>query len=169
MNESWQHANEKRNAFPGKAAFGGAINRRELNCSMNRNQQPLGKCLPLYGVGILCIFLLTACSDPGDPLPGGYSVFVASNSEIMLVEPKYGGSVPELDTDLQSLGNFKEYIYGESGSNKGTTPGFFLLNTTDGSVKAGLSEADWLKELGAAGIPSPPELTGPARKRPISR
>ena len=48
-------------------------------------------------IAMLCAgFVLSGCSDPGAPLPGGYFIFKASSSEIYLNEPKFGGSIPKL-------------------------------------------------------------------------
>jgi len=113
--------------------------------------------------------VLTSCEGSGDPLPGGYSIFVASNNEIFLEEPKYGGSIPGLGTDLEKIGNHKELIFGLSGSDRGSTSGYFLLNTRDGSIKTGLGHKDWLSLTKAAGIPSPPALVSPTRKSPRRR
>lgn len=119
---------------------------------------------------VLCIsFAMVSCGEKGDPLPGGYYVFIASNSEMFLNEPRYGGSIPELGTDLEQIGNHNEFIYGRSGADRGATPGYFLLNSTNGSITVGLAENDWLNELATIGIPVPPELVSPGRKSPTKR
>lgn len=118
---------------------------------------------------LFAALVLSSCSDPGDPLPGGYFIFVASGSEMYLNEPKHGGSIPELGTDLEEVGNHKQFIFGRSGGDRGATPGYFLLDTSSGSIKAGLTESNWLGLLTTAGIPDPPRLVNPARKRPIRR
>ena len=112
---------------------------------------------------------LVACSDPGDPLPGGYFIFRASSSEVYLNEPKYNGSIPKLGTDLQEIGNHNEYIFGRSGSARGTTPGFFMLDTKTGALQVGLTETNWLSATAAAGIPQPPKLVDPTRKKPLKQ
>ncbi|MGE4109043.1 MAG: hypothetical protein AB7F66_17730 [Bacteriovoracia bacterium] len=113
--------------------------------------------------------LLTSCSDPGEPLPGGYFIFIAGSSEMFLNEPKYGGSIPELGTDLEEIGNHREFIFGRSGSDRGSTAGYFLLDTKDGSIRTGLTESNWLVLTKEAGIPTPPRLVYPPRKSPNKR
>lgn len=116
---------------------------------------------------VLCLsFATVSCGDKKDPLPGGYFIFIASNSEMYLNEPKYGGSIPELGTDLEEIGNHNEFIFGRSGADRGATPGYFLLNTKSGSIKTGLAEKGWLAELTAVGIPTPPKLVNPGSKSP---
>ena len=73
--------------------------------------------------------ILSACSDPGEPLPGGYFISKVSSSEIFLNEPKYGGSIVQLGTDLQEIGNHNEFILGGSGGAGGTPHGTFSLET----------------------------------------
>ncbi len=111
--------------------------------------------------------ILSACSDPGEPLPGGYFISKVSSSEIQLNEPKYGGSILQLGTDLKEIGNHNEFIFGRSGGARGTTPGFFLLDTKSGALKVGLTETNWLGLTTAAGIPNPPKLVDPTRKKPL--
>ena len=124
----------------------------------------------LLAFTVLCMsFAIVSCGEKGDPLPGGYFIFIASGSEMFLNEPKYGGSIPELGTDLEQIGNHNEFIYGRSGADRGATPGYFLLNSENGSIKIGLAEKDWLTELTAMGIPTPPELVSPGRKSPRKR
>jgi hypothetical protein len=113
--------------------------------------------------------VLASCQKSGDPLPTGYSIFIASSSEIFLEEPKYGGSISQLGTDLEEVGNHNEFIFGRSGPDRGSPSGYFLLDTRDGSIKTGLGHAEWLAETKAAGIPSPPELVSPSRKTPQRR
>jgi len=118
---------------------------------------------------LLAVLAIPSCSDRGEPLPGGYFIFVASSSEMYLNEPKYGGSIPELGTDLEEIGNHNEFIFGLSGSDRGAKPGYFLLNTKSGLIKTGLTESSWLSLTAAAGIPNPPKLVNPARKSPLKR
>ena len=116
---------------------------------------------------VLCLSIATvSCGDKEDPLPGGYFIFIASSSEMFLNEPKYGGSIPELGTDLEEIGNHNEFIFGRSGADRGAKPGYFLLDTKSGAIKTGLAEKDWLGELTAVGIPTPPELVDPGSKSP---
>ena len=118
---------------------------------------------------VLTSLALAACSDPGDPLPGGYFIFKAGSSEVYLNEPKYNGSIPKLGTDLLEIGNHDEFIFGLSGNARGTTPGFFLLDTKTGALQVGLTETNWLAATAAAGIPQPPDLVDPTRKKPIKQ
>lgn len=123
-----------------------------------------------FAAAPLFLALATAsCSDPGEPLPGGYFIFIVNSSEMILNEPKYRGSIPELGTDLEEIGHHNEFIFGRSGSARRTTPGYFLLNTRTGVIKTGLSESDWLRLTAEAGIPNPPVLVDPARQRPNRR
>lgn len=131
--------------------------------------QPFRKAAWFSGTMLLVAAAVTACSERRAPLPGGYFIFIASGSEIVLNEPKYRGSLPELGTDLQAIGHHHEFIFGRSGAARGSTPGYFLLNTQDGSITAGLTEANWLSLTSAAGIPNPPQLVNPARQPPVKR
>jgi hypothetical protein len=45
----------------------------------------------------------------------------------------------------------------------GGTPGWFVLDTRDGSVRTGLSRADWLSALREHGVAGEPVLHPPAR------
>jgi hypothetical protein len=119
--------------------------------------------------GLFIALAVTACSDRGQPLPGGYFIFIASRSEMFLNEPKYGGSIPELGRDLQEVGHHQEFIFGRNGGARGATPGYFLLDTKNGSIKTGLTESNWLALTVAAGIPNPPKLVDPARQKPNRR
>lgn len=112
---------------------------------------------------------VTSCSDRQEPLPGGYFIAMASRSEMFLGEPRYGGNIPELGTDLEEIGHHQEFIFGRSGADRGTKPGYFLLDTKNGSIKAALKESDWLGLTAAAGIPQPPKLLHPSRQKPIKR
>lgn len=135
----------------------------------NYKWKPLLSVPWLTATVLLVALAITSCSDRGEPLPGGYFIFYASNSEMFLNEPKYGGSIPELGTDLQEIGNHNEFIFGRSGGARRATPGYFLLNTKTGAIKTGLTQSDWLSLTTAAGIPNPPILVNPARKSPLKR
>ncbi len=117
---------------------------------------------------VLGVCLASAsCAKRPDPLPAGYFLFRASGSEIFLNEPKYGGSIPGLGKTLLSIGHHQNYIFGRSGPGPSATPGYFLLNTQDGSLQAGLAEAEWLALTAAAGIPTPPPVVNPERQSPL--
>lgn len=121
-------------------------------------------------IAMLCAgFVLSGCSDPGAPLPGGYFIFKASSSEIYLNEPKFGGSIPKLGTDLKEIGNHNEFIFGRSGPARGATAGFFLLDTKSGALQVGLTETNWLAATVAAGVPQPPKLVDPSSKQPLKQ
>ena len=92
-------------------------------------RKPFLNGLWLTAMVFLGVLTVNSCSDRGEPLPGGYFIFIASGSEMFLSEPKYGGSIPELGTDLEEIGNHNEFIFGRSGSDRGAKPGYFLLNT----------------------------------------
>ena len=137
---------------------------------MRNNRQKRLQNFPWFVVTALFAALaFTSCSDRREPLPGGYFIFIASSSEMFLNEPKYGGSIPELGTDLQEIGHHNEFIFGRGGAARGATPGYFLLNTKSGTIKTGLSESNWLSLTAAAGIPNPPKLVNPNRQMPIKR
>lgn len=137
---------------------------------MRNNRQKRSQNLPWFVVTVLLAALaFTSCSDRQAPLPGGYFIFIASSSEIILIEPQYGGSILELGTDLQEIGHHNEFIFGRSGAARGATPGYFLLNTKSGSIKTGLTESNWLSLTSAAGIPNSPKLVNPNRQMPIKR
>jgi len=123
----------------------------------------------LAAMVFLAALVITSCSDRGETLPGGYFIFIASPSEMFLNEPKYGGSIPELGTDLEEIGNHNEFIFGQSGAARGAKPGYFLLNTKSGAIKTGLTQSNWLDLTTAAGIPNPPKLVNPARKSPLKQ
>jgi hypothetical protein len=135
----------------------------------NSKRKPLLNTLGLTVTVLLATWAINSCSDRGEPLPGGYFIFIASPSEMFLNEPKYGGSIPELGTDLKEIGNHNEFIFGRGGANRGATPGYFLLDTKTGSIKTGLTQSNWLSLITAAGIPNPPKLVNPAHKSPLKR
>ena len=135
----------------------------------SRQLKPFLKVLWLTSALLFGALVISSCSERQEPLPGGYFLFRASSSEIFLNEPKYGGSIPELGRDLEQIGHHNEFIFGRNGGQRRTTPGYFLLNTKSGSIKAGLTESNWLGLTTAAGIPNPPKLVDPARQTPIRR
>ena len=123
-----------------------------------------------WSAAVLCVCLASAsCAKRPDPLPAGYFLFRVSSSEIFLNEPRYGGGIPGLGKTLLSIGHHQNYIFGRSGPGPGATPGYFLLDTQDGSLQAGLTEAEWLKLTTAAGIPSPPPVGDPQRQTSLRR
>jgi hypothetical protein len=97
-------------------------------------------------------------------LPGGYAIFIASSSEIMLVDTT-GAAGPH----LQKVGNDGPVILGLLQALKGSKPGYFLIDSRTGTLQDGLSKADWLIALHAAGIPEEPALGAAERKRPRYR
>ena len=135
----------------------------------NSERKPVLNVLCLTATVLLAALAISSCSDREEPLPGGYFIFIASSSEMFLNEPKYGGSIPELGTDLEEIGSHKEFIFGRSGGRRGAKPGYFLLDTKSGSIKTALTQSNWLSLTTAAGIPNPPKLVYPARKSPVKR
>lgn len=119
-------------------------------------------------LALLPLLLLTGCSK-GAPLPGGYAIFIASSSEVLLVD-KQGGGVA--GANLVKIGNSGNLIFGEvqlmprRPAKDSDTPGFFILDSTMGAIQKGLSREDWLAKLHKAGIQGEPELFYPERKAP---
>jgi len=116
-------------------------------------------------LALLPLLFLTACNR-GTPLPGGYAIFIASNSEIMLVDQKGGGVA---GAHLTQIGNSGALIFGEIQAMPrrpadSDTPGFFILDSATGTIERGLSREDWLKKLRKAGLQGEPELVYPGRK-----
>jgi hypothetical protein len=114
------------------------------------------------------LLFLTGCNK-GAPLPGGYAIFIASSSEILLVDKQSGGVA---GANLVQIGNSGALIFGEVQPMPGRpatdsdTPGFFILDSTTGAIEKGLSRQDWLKKLQKAGVPGEPDLVYPGRKAP---
>ena len=112
--------------------------------------------------------MLTACNK-GAPLPGGYAVFIASSSEILLVDKQRSGVA---GATVVQIGNSGVLIFGEiqvmprRPAADSDTPGFFILDSSTGAIEKGLSREDWLKKLQKAGIQGEPELVYPGRKGP---
>lgn len=119
-------------------------------------------------LGLLSLLLLSACRQ-GDPLPGGYAIFIASSSEILLVDKQ---SVGVAGANLVQVGNSGALIFGEVQLMPGRpakdsdTPGFFILDSTTGAIEKGLSRDDWRKKLQKAGLQGEPGLVYPGRKAP---
>ena len=95
----------------------------------------------------MSLLLLTACNK-GDPLPGGYAIFIGSSSEILLVDKQRSGVA---GANLVQIGNSGVLIFGEiqamprrPGADS-DTPGFFILDSTTGTIEKGLSRDDLLK------------------------
>jgi len=114
--------------------------------------------------------LLVRCGcNKGTPLPDGYAVFIASGSEILLLDKQSGGVA---GTNLVQIGNSGALIFGEiqlmprRPAKDSDTPGFFILDSTTGTIEKGLSRGDWLKNLQRAGLQGEPELVYPGRKAP---
>jgi len=114
------------------------------------------------------LLFLTGCKK-GAPLPGGYAIFIASSSEILLVDKQSGGVA---GANLVKIGNSGALIFGEiqlmprRPAKDSDTPGFFILDSTTGAIEKGLSREDWLKRLQKAGLQGEPELVYPERKGP---
>ena len=126
------------------------------------------KTLPSLTLALLSLLLLTACNQ-GAPLPGGYAVFIASSSEILLVDKQRSGVA---GANLVQIGNSGVLIFGETQVMPqrpvadSDIPRFFILDSTTGTIEKGLSREDWLKKLQKAGLQGEPELVYPGRKTP---
>lgn len=116
----------------------------------------------------LLSLLLMACNK-GDPLPGGYAIFIASGEETLLVDKHSGGVA---GANLVKIGNSGALIFGEiqlmprRPAKDSDTPGFFILDSTTGAIEKGLSREEWLKKLQKAGVQGEPELVYPGWKAP---
>ena len=122
----------------------------------------------LLTLTLLTLLFLVACNK-GDPLPGGYAIFIASSSEILLVDKQRSGVA---GANLVQIGNSGVLIFGEIQAmprrpgEDSDTPGFFILDSTTGTIEKGLSREDWLKKLQKAGLQGEPGLVYPGRKVP---
>ena len=125
----------------------------------------------LFNVVLLSLLLLTGCNK-GDPLPGGYAIFFADSEDVGLVLPPKGEML--VGPKLAQIGSSGALIFGEvqpprkpnaslSGSG---TPGFFILDSTTGTIERGLSREEWSKKLQKAGLQGEPVLVSPERKGP---
>ncbi len=126
----------------------------------------------LLTLALLSLLVLNGCNK-GDPLPGGYAIFFGDSEDVGLVLPPKGEIL--VGPKLAQIGNSGTLIFGEvqlprkperrfqTGSR---TPGFFILDSTTGTIERGLSREDWLKKLQIAGLQGEPELVYPERKGP---
>ena len=114
-------------------------------------------------LALLPLLLLTGCNK-GAPLPSGYAIFIASSSEILLVD-KQGGGVA--GAALTQIGNSGAFIFGEiqatprRSAADSETPGLFILDSATGVIERDLAREDWLKKLHKAGLQGEPELVYP--------
>jgi len=115
------------------------------------------------------LLFLAACNK-GDPLPGGYAIFIpAGDDSMMLVDGKRMGVA---GAALTQIGNSGALIFGEvqatprRSAADSETPGFFILDSATGTIEKGLSREDWLKKLQKAGLQGEPVLVYPGRKAP---
>ena len=118
------------------------------------------KARTLLTLALMSLLLLNGCNK-GDPLPGGYAIFIASSSEILLVDKQRSGVA---GANLVQIGNSGVLIFGEiqamprrPGADS-DTPGFFILDSITGTIEKGLSLEDWLKKLQKAGLQGEPGL-----------
>ncbi|MHB0961477.1 MAG: hypothetical protein ACYC6N_07215 [Pirellulaceae bacterium] len=120
-------------------------------------------------LALLPLPFLTACRK-GDPLPGGYAIFFADGDDVGLVRPPAGEIL--IGPTLVRIGNSGALIFGEVQAKAGRagaeseTSGFFILDSTTGTIERGLSREDWMKKLQKAGLQGEPELAYPERKGP---
>ena len=126
--------------------------------------------VPLILISLL--LLLNGCGK-SDPLPGGYAIFFADSEDVGLVLPPKGEIL--VGPKLAKIGSSGTLIFGEVQPPKkperkfqtgSRTPGFFILDSSTGTVENGLSREDWLKKLQKAGLQGEPELVDPERKGP---
>ena len=126
----------------------------------------------LLPLALLSLLFLTACNK-GDALPGGYAIFIADSEDVGLVLPPKGEVL--VGPKLVTIGNSGTLIFGEVQLPKkperkfrtgSRTPGFFILDSTTGTIERGLSREEWLKKLQQAGLQGEPVLAYPERKGP---
>jgi hypothetical protein len=127
--------------------------------------------LTLSRLALVSLLFLTACNK-GDPLPGGYAIFFGDSEDVGLVLPPKGEIL--VGPKLAKIGNSGTLIFGEIQPPKKAnpslagsgTPGFFILDSTTGTIERGLSRDEWSKRLQKAGLQGEPELVYPERKGP---
>ena len=126
----------------------------------------------LLTLALLSLLVLNGCNR-GDPLPGGYAIFFADSEDVGLVLPPKGEVL--VGPKLAQIGNSGTLIFGEVQLPKkperkfqtgSRTPGFFILDSSTGTIEMGLSREDWLKKLQKAELQGEPELVYPGRKAP---
>jgi hypothetical protein len=128
------------------------------------------KARTLLPLALMPLLLLTACNK-GDPLPGGYAIFIpAGDDSMMLVNSSNEGVA---GAALAQIGNSGTLIFGEIRATPqrftaaaSQTPGFFILDSTTGAIEMGLSREEWSKKLQNAGLQGEPVLVYPGRKAP---
>lgn len=121
---------------------------------------------------VLSATFLVGCSQ-SDPLPNGYTVFFASDSEAALVKDGINYGACLAGPHVAELGSSANYIFGRIEPKKGIPPhpdhshGFFLIDSAIDKVTTGLDRDTWLTELKAVGVDSPqlhlPEHTWPRK------
>jgi hypothetical protein len=119
---------------------------------------------------VLLISLFLVGCNQSNPLPGGYAIFIpAGEDSMMLVDSNNEGVA---GPGLAQIGNSGKIIFGEIRAMPqrvvaaSQTPGYFILETTTGSIESGLSRENWLQKLKQAGVQGEPELVYPGRKGP---
>jgi len=138
---------------------------------MKNIQQSMRCTMIAVALALLPLLLLTACNK-STPLPGGYAIFFGDSEDVGLVHPPKGEIL--VGPKLARIGNSGTLIFGEvqpprkpnpslAGSG---TPGFFILDSTTGTIERGLSREEWSKKLQKAGLQGEPELVYPERKGP---
>ena len=134
---------------------------------------PLTPCgMSKVPLGLWIMASLLGCSQ-GEPLPHGYAVFFASNSEAALVKPATRGGECIAGPHIAELGTSGTYIFGRIEPKKGIpphpdhAPGFFVIDSASDKVLTGIEREKWTVELEALGIDSPllhaPEHYAPKR------
>jgi len=129
------------------------------------------KARTLLTLALMSLLPLNGCNK-GDPLPGGYAILFGDSEDVGLVlQPK--GEIL-VGPKLAKIGNSGTLIFGEVQPPKkpnpslagSATPGFFILDSTAGTIERGLSREEWSKKLQKAGLQGEPELVYPERKGP---
>lgn len=101
-----------------------------------------------------------ASQQPFDlSLPNGYKIFIASRTDVHVSDPT-GALVA--GPNVVAFGYEGDIAFGvmQSGvKNNADKHGFFILNTSDGSLKKGLGKDEWLKELKELDLSPDPVLS----------
>lgn len=114
--------------------------------------------------------LLVGCSR-GEPLPNGYTVFLASSSEAALVKDGVNHGACIAGPHVAELGSSGIHIFGRVEPKKGIpphpdhAPGFFVIDSVTDTATTGLDRERWTAELKALGIDAP-QLRPPAQMEP---
>jgi hypothetical protein len=108
----------------------------------------------------------------GTPLPGGYAILFGDSEDVELVLPPKGEIL--VGPKRVKIGSAGTLIFGEVQPSQkpnpsltgSRTPGFFILDSSTGTIEKGLSREDWLKKLRQAGLQGEPGVLYPERRGP---